>query len=179
MADRRRPGEGSSEGGLGGLFRGLGGFSELVQNLADLAQKAQEAQGEVSRGGEVGDDKGLRAVYGFSLRVGGGGKPHVEQFGNGNVKKGSKEPQIKEVREPMVDLFEEEGEVLLVAELPGVEAGDVRFEVQGEALTLSAARGERKYRKEVALPCAVDGKEALSSFRNGIFELRLRRLRAP
>jgi HSP20 family protein len=148
------------------MFRSLGGFLDLLSNLAE------QGEGELRRSGEVGGDKkGLKAVYGFSVRVGGGGKPLVEQFGN--VKDDGHGAVVEEAREPMVDVFDEGDHLLLVAELPGVDASDIRFEMKDGILTLSAARGERKYRKEVLLPGSVLAERATSSYRNGVFEIKV------
>ncbi len=46
---------------------------------------------------------------------------------------------------PAVDIYEDENEILLSAELPGVNAEDVNLELEGNLLTL---RGERRFRKE-------------------------------
>jgi len=160
--------------GLGGVFRGLGGFLDLISNLAEQAKD----QGEISRSGELNDEKrGVKAVYGFSVRMGGGGAPVVEQFGNvkgaGAGPGPGRGPVVEEAREPMVDVFDEDAHVLVVAELPGVEAGDISFEVKEDVLELSAARGERKYRKEILLPAAVRAEAATSQHRNGVFEIKL------
>ena len=50
---------------------------------------------------------------------------------------------VHELREPLVDVFEEENHVLIVAEMPGIEAEDVEVEIQDDILTLSAKRGTR------------------------------------
>lgn len=165
--------------GLGGMFRGLGGFLEL---LSEVAEKG----GEWTRQGEIGGDeqeggdegkgpgpgKGMKAVYGFTVRVGGAGEaPKVEPFGN--VKVREKGPVVDEVREPMTDLFDEADHVLVVAELPGVEAGDITFEVKDDVLHIDAARRDRKYHKEILLPAPVDGKAAAATYRNGVWEIKL------
>ena len=166
MGRKREPVTGAGDVGLGSMFRGLGGFLDL---LSDIAQKGE---GELNRSGEVGDDKkGVKAVYGFSVRVGGGGKPLVETFGN--VKDNDGRPVVEETREPMVDVFDEGDHLILIAELPGVEVNDIRFEIKDDVLSLSATRGDRKYRKEVLLPTAVLTKGAAPSYRNGVFELKL------
>jgi HSP20 family molecular chaperone IbpA len=67
---------------------------------------------------------------------------------------------VEETREPMVDVFDEGDHLLLVAELPGVEAKDIHYEIEDDVLSLSAVRGERKYRKEVLLPAPVRVKGA-------------------
>jgi len=148
------------------MFRSLGGFLDLLSTLSE------QGDGEITRSGEINDDKkGVKAVYGFSVRVGGGGKPHVEAFGN--VKDDGRGAVVEETREPIVDVFDEGDHLLLVVELPGVDAEDIRFEVEDDVLSLSASRGERKYRKEVLLPAPVVTQGASPSYRNGVFELKL------
>lgn len=170
MGRKRQREAGPAEVGLGGVFRGLGGFLDLLTDLAE------QGGGEFSRSGETGDEKkGVKAVYGFSVRVGGGGKPLVERFGN--VKDAGQGPVVDETREPMVDVFDEGDRLIVVAELPGVDADDIRFEVKDDVLSLSAARGERKYRKEVLLSSTVQTRGATPSYRNGVFELRLPKAR--
>jgi len=152
--------------GLGGLLNSLGGFLDLVSNFA-------EKQQEIQRSGEVSsEDKNVKAVYGFSVKVGGGGKPTIEPFGN-VIKKGSQGPVVDEEREPMVDVFDEEGHVMVVVELPGVGENDIKFVVDGTNLSLSAGRGDRKYSKEIRLPAACTGEGAAAACRNGVFELKL------
>jgi len=167
MAQDGKPKSGAGDVSLGGMFRSLGGFVELLSNLA------QEEGGHFSRTGEIGGDEksDMKAVYGFSVRVGGSGKPHIEKFGNVQDRGGG--PVVEEAREPMVDVFDEGEHLLLVAELPGVDAADIRFEVKDDILTLNAAHGERKYRKELLLPSLVRAEEAQPSYLNGIYKLKL------
>jgi HSP20 family protein len=47
---------------------------------------------------------------------------------------------------PAVDIFEREGQIVLKAELPGVDPKDVQIHVENNVLTLS---GERKFDNEV------------------------------
>jgi HSP20 family protein len=167
MSQKRSSRTGPADAGLGGMFKSLGGFLEL---LSDLAEKGDT---EFTKSGEVGDDKkGLKAVYGFSVRVGGGGKPRIENFGNVKSDRDGS-PVVEEAREPMVDVFDESDHVLVVAELPGVAEKEISFEVKGDVLHLSAAHGDRKYQKELLLPSAVLEKGATSSYRHGVFELKL------
>jgi len=165
--------------GLGSMFRSLGGFLDLLSNLTEQSDQdggGVSRPGEISRSGEIGNEKkGVKAVYGFSVKLGGGGKPHIEQFGN--VRERERGAVVEETREPMVDVFDEGDCILLIAELPGVEAGDVGFEVNDDVLSLTAVRGERKYRKEVLLPAAVKHEGAVISFHNGVLELKLSKVK--
>lgn len=170
MDSRRKTARDSFDVGLGGIFKGLGGFIDV---LSELAEKG----GEFSRSGETGEGKeGLKAVYGFSVKVGGGGKPTVERFGN--VKNDGEKTVVEEAREPMVDLFDEEDHVQVIAELPGVDADDIGYEIREDVLMLTAKSRARKYHKEVLLPCRVDVASAAKSYRNGVFELKLTKIKA-
>jgi HSP20 family protein len=73
----------------------------------------------------------------------------------------------------MVDVFDEQDHVLLVAEMPGVSETDVHIELKDDILTLAAARGDTKYRKEVLLPQAFTAAQMSHTCRNGILKVKL------
>jgi HSP20 family protein len=153
--------------GLGGIFKGIGSFLDLVEEME------KKGATEVRKEGELG--KEFKAVYGFSVRFAGEGKPTVEAFGNVREDK-ERGPVVDEVREPIVDVFDEGDTVMIVAELPGVDEKDIRFEIRDDIVTLSAGAGEKKYYKEILLSLqqsGIDEKKTSSSYRNGIFELKL------
>ena len=115
-------------------------------------------------------------VYGYSIKMGPEGRPKVREFGN--IKPGTRmgRPQvnIREQREPLVDVFETDGEVKVIAELPGVEKKDIKLHATEENLTISVDIPERKYYKEVELPSNVDPKQADSAYKNGVLEVTLK-----
>jgi HSP20 family protein len=109
-------------------------------------------------------------VYGYSMRIGPDGKPEIQEFGN--IKKGLKgPPEVKEEREPLVDIVETEGEVRVVAELPGVEKTDIKLHGTDDSLDISVDTPQYKYYKEVQLPAKVKVKEAASTYKNGVLEV--------
>ncbi len=81
---------------------------------------------------------------------------------------------MAEVREPLVDVFDEEQEIIIVVELPGVSEEEIHVEIQDDILSLETT-GERKYAKEILLPGAVDTATLQKAYKNGILELRLRK----
>jgi HSP20 family protein len=155
--------------GLGGIFKGLGSFIEL------LGEMAEKGESEVTRTGEARGPGRTRAMYGFTVKIGAGGEPRVERFGN--VRETNLGAVVEEVREPMVDVFDEGNEVVVIAEIPGVEENDLQLEVKDDILLLTASHGDRKYSKEVLLPCPVQENTAKSTYRNGVAEIRL--IKAP
>lgn len=110
-------------------------------------------------------------VYGYSVKIGSDGKPEVREFGN--VKPGLKGPQVKEEREPLVDIVETDGEVQVVAELPGVEKKDIKLTSTEEEMTISVDAPEHKYLKKIVFPAKVRMKEAKTQYKNGVLEVTL------
>jgi HSP20 family protein len=152
--------------GLGGLFKGMGSLLEV------LAKMSEDGKEEASRTGTVEAMGGrVKGVYGFTVRLGLGGKPVVEQFGN--IRETPSGAAVTETREPLVDVLDEGGYIRVIAEMPGVEEGDVRVKVEGDILEISASRGARQYHKEVLLPTAASPQNVATSYRNGILDVRL------
>lgn len=162
-------GGGDGGGGLGGILNGLG---ELAEKLGDLAESGRE----LSKSGEIrglGSSKDIKGVYGFTVRVGLGNEGvKIEPFGNIRRDERSGRSVVEEVREPVVDVFEEADHVLVVAEMPGISKDDVRLEVKDDVLTVTAEHGDTKYRKEVLLPGIFPREKMRMSCANGVLEVR-------
>ena len=154
---------------LGGLFKG-------IENLVDLAAKLKEAGGEIKKEGEMDLSRlkeGMKGVYGFSIKTAVGGKPVVETFGN--IKKTPEGPVVEEEREPLIDVFDEGDEILIISEVPGINGEGITLDLKGDILEIVAVGKNRKYRKEVLLPVQVR-KETLSyTYKNGILEIRVKK----
>jgi len=153
--------------GLGGIIDGL---NSLLGKIEELGEKGEEFKktGEITGpGGKV------RGVYGVSVKVGLGDQGvTIEPFGNIGKDDKTGRPVVHEVSEPIVDLFEEEGYVLLVAEMPGIGQEDVRLDLKDDILTIVAERGAKKYRKEVLLPACYSADKMSMTCRNGLLEVR-------
>jgi HSP20 family protein len=114
-------------------------------------------------------------VYGYSIKIGPDGKPEVREFGN--VKQSRSGPEVKEEREPLVDVIETNGEVHIVAELPGVEKNEIKLHGTEDTLVISVDTPQHKYYKEVRLPAKVRVKEAKTQYKNGVLEITLPKTR--
>ncbi len=99
-------------------------------------------------------------------------------------------PSLPEVRVPRVDIIDQENEVVVRAEMPGVSKEDVEVTVSDNVLTI---RGKTKkeeeeekkgeyYRKEIsygefvrniALPVEVEGDKAKAKLKEGVLEVVL------
>jgi len=90
---------------------------------------------------------------------------------------------------PRVELKEDDKQIQVTAELPGVDEKDVRVSATDDVLTIEGEkkteteekekgfyRSERYYgtfRRELALPAGIDMEKADASFKNGILKLIL------
>ena len=141
-----------------------------MEKLNELAETGVELR----RGGEShGAGQERKGIYGFTVKVGLGDQTaRVEPFGNIRADKTTGQAVVEEVREPVVDLFEEKDHLLIVAELPGIRAADVKLEVKDDVLTITAAKGDKKYRKEVLLPGSYPKAKMRLSCNNGVLEIK-------
>lgn len=151
----------------------LGGLGSLIGQLSELAEKAERSGGEVNEKGEFSAGP-VSGVYGFTVKTGLGGEqgPKVEPFGNFHKDKESGRVVVQEIREPMTDIFDEPERVLVVAEVPGVTQEDIRLDLHGDVLALTAQRGEAKYAKEILLPQSFTADKMSYACRNGILEIK-------
>ena len=155
--------------GLGSLFKGFGDFVGMLGNMVEAGEQQINRSGEFKVKG-LGDK--AQGVYGVSVRVGIGGEPHIERFGN--IRSTTGGPEVVDVREPLIDVFDEGAEIVIAAELPGAKDDAIHVEVRGDVLAISSS-GERRYAKEVLLPSPVDAASMKRSFKNGLLELRLKK----
>jgi len=112
-------------------------------------------------------------VYGYSVKIGPDGKPTVREFGNlkpGKGGEGQPSLDLQDMREPLVDVIEEENAVKVLAELPGVNKEDISLFLSDNVLTINVDTPERRYHKELSLPGEVDESSARSTYTNGILE---------
>jgi HSP20 family protein len=143
--------------GLGGLF------ATLRETMERLGQASGGSEKTVEIGGREG-----RMVFGYSVRM--GLDDAAEPFGN--VADNGRAPDATAPRQPIIDVYADGADVVVVAELPGVAEADVSVTLEGAALLIFAAG----WHKRVKLPAVVIPDSLRHSCRNGILEVRLARL---
>ena len=157
------------EAGFGGVFKGLADLIEKLGDQADKGEALKQGEGELHH-------RDVKGVYGFSVKVGLGDKGDkevkVEPFGNVRRDEKSGKTVVQEIREPVVDVFEEKDHTLVVAEMPGVSTKDVILTVKDDLLTIYAEKKDKKYRKEILLPRSYPQEKMKMTCNNGILEIK-------
>lgn len=156
-------------GGIGGIIKGL---ADMVEKLGDLAETGKE----ISRSGEIGglnSKKNIKGVYGFNVKIGlDDEKVEVEPFGNISRDEKTGQSIVQEIREPIVDVFEEEEHTIIISEMPGISAEDVQLNVKEDLLNIYAESGDKKYRKEILLPSVYQREKMIVTCNNGILKIK-------
>lgn len=149
-------------------------FEEMIRDLERTFREFEEYDREfIERWSR--DFKGKPLIWGYRVEIGPDGVPRVEYFGN--VKRKFGKPVVTEEREPIIDVFEDEETITVLAELPGVSKDKINVEVSEDKrkLYIKASDTNRKYYKEVDLPSPVDPESAKAEYRNGILEVKLKK----
>lgn len=155
-------------GDIDNMFREMEKMmEEEFKNFSDKVPKEYVKERKLPDGSTVKELGPF--VYGYSMKIGPDGKPDIQEFGN--LKKSLKGPEVKEEREPLVDVVENGDEVRVVVELPGVEKTDIKLHGTEDSLTISVDTAQSKYYKEVELPVKVRVREARSTYKNGVLEV--------
>ena len=158
-------------GNIDDMFRDMEKMmDEELKNFTDKVPKEYVKERKLPDGSTVKELGPF--VYGYSMKIGPDGKPEIQEFGN--IKKSLKgTPQVKEEREPLVDIVETNSEIHVVVELPGVEKSDIKLHGTVDSLTISVDTPQYKYYKDVQLPVKVRVIEANSTYKNGVLEVVL------
>ncbi|MGV1005615.1 MAG: Hsp20/alpha crystallin family protein [Candidatus Nanopelagicales bacterium] len=164
-----------------------GSFEEAANSFRESAESFQQSSGAQGRSRMPGSSmrsgsfnlpNGAQGVYGFSFRgLGDDQSPSVSEFGN--VKMTNEGAVVSDVREPLVDVFDEGEEILVVFELPGVADGDAQVELNGDVLALSARGQRHRFESETLLPAAVQAESGRSDHANGYLQIRYTKLTQP
>ncbi len=142
-------------------------FRYMEENMARMLDEARKMSSK--KPGEGGP-----YVYGFSMRVGPDGKPHIEEFGN---VPGIEVPtsDSSERREPLTDIIEGNKDITVIAELPGIAREDIKLDVNEESLSIKVDTADRKYYKDLSLPCKVKPDATKARYKNGVLEVKVKR----
>ena len=153
-------------------------FDEMFKEMLNNVPKELYRERRLPGGGTVREVGPF--MYGYSMTIGPDGKPVVREFGNVKPSTrasplGFRRPslEIKEERDPLVDVIPEDGKIRVVAEVPGVERSDIKLNCSEKVLTIAVDAEERKYFKEIDLPAEVDPKISKATYKNGVLEIIL------
>jgi len=112
-------------------------------------------------------------AYGFSVSLKPNGKLNVRKLRD--IEKDHLNSRICDDWEPLIDVFENNGEVTLIIGTFGIEKEDIDLSIVAEnRLTISVNNNQLNYHKEILLPVKVDPKSAKATYKNGVLRINLK-----
>jgi HSP20 family protein len=157
-------------------------FDEMFKEMLNDVPKDLYRERKLPDGGTIREIGPF--MYGYSMTIGPDGKPVIREFGNVKPSTkpsalGFKRPslEVREEREPLVDVIPEDGTIKVVAEVPGIEKSDIKLNCSENLLNISVDAEKRKYYKEISLPTEVDPKVSKATYKNGVLEVVLTKVK--
>jgi HSP20 family protein len=96
---------------------------------------------------------------------------------------------------PKLDMFEEDNELVIKAEMPGIRKKDLNISLEGDVLTIKAEKKAEKevkdathytrerrfgqYSRYMTLPARVDAEKVSATLKKGLLEIRLPKAEGP
>lgn len=112
-------------------------------------------------------------VFGFSVSIGPDGKPQVHKFDS--LRSPLQDVQTKKEDDPLLDILDCDKEIIVIAELFGVDKKDIKLAVSESTLRISVDTSERSFYKNLCLPAKVCTDSVQTSYKNGVLEVRLKK----
>lgn len=154
-------------------FSFFGGLDRFINIVSDMIENDKE---QVKLSGDLGtNSEKIKGKYGLNIKLGpgvgesGGAKDFDKAFDTL-----FEEKTASKTMEPVTDIFEEEGTVTIVAELPGVARDDIVLNFSDGTVTLTALKNGAVYRKKVALKFIPDPGTVRESFNNSIYSVSVK-----
>ncbi|RLG23053.1 Hsp20/alpha crystallin family protein [Methanosarcinales archaeon] len=132
-------------------------FEDMIEDLIDHIE-------EVNDGNPV--------VYGFSITKRPGEEPEVFEFGS----RPRVDDPVSAGYKPLLEVFETDDSVYMVAELPGIDKEDISLDATENTLTMRVRVDDQIFSENVELPARVDPSSAVAGYRNGVLEVTLTRI---
>jgi HSP20 family protein len=121
---------------------------------------------------DVGVGEFSSFVYGYSMTVELGDKPHLSNRSSKKMK-GVFEydgPKVTSEREPLAEVNVYDKEVKVVLEMPGVSKEHIKIQAYKNSVEVCSDHPQRKY-QVIDIPQVADIKTIRSTYKNGILEI--------
>ena len=153
------------------------GLLGLIDNLAELSEKSESFKKEFELAGKRGSVEYIISARPLRGRIVGHESLHQRTMKRGmKPLAGTHLQELKpgEEREPITDITENDDEIIVFMELPGIHEKDIMIDVDQNILKITINK-EKKEVKEIPLPKSVQKIGLISKYNNGILEVRIKK----
>ena len=122
-----------------------------------------------------GFDPNSRFILDYKMETDVIGKPKARYYGNFPKNPLTRDQTFSNEQELPVDVIEGEDTVSITVEIPGAEKDDIETTVAEKILKINVNSPKYKYHKLINLPCHVKEKSIKTTYKNGIFDVSIKR----
>jgi HSP20 family protein len=148
-------------------------FNDIYDELEKLGDMIDETMQKSFENSENIPSRRNR-FRGFSVKIGPNGTPRVREY---NDRDSSQTETEDDDQEPLVDFIDEGKILIILAAIPGVNKDEIELRVTESSLTVSVDAESLEWYDEFELPTKVKPKSAHASYKNGVLEVKLEKLR--
>ncbi len=116
-------------------------------------------------------------IYGFNIRMDEEQRPVVQSFGN--IRPVGPTVKFSEEREPLIDIIDKERELIMIAELPGMDKRDIKITACNDSIDLNAKNQRWSYNRKIVLESRIDPVARSANYTNGVLEITFDKLNKP
>jgi HSP20 family protein len=117
--------------------------------------------------------QGNPMIWGFSVTADPDGRIRMNPFGNLSTEGSA--PTVKNEREPLIEVMEQDSVTIIVAELPGVQKEDIQLTITETQVMIRVDTPKRKYFKVIDLSVPREREVVRFTYANGILEVHLQK----
>jgi HSP20 family protein len=149
----------------------------LFLNLESFLKEIQELTShEIREKSEKPQKKKAHPILAYCIRLGPYGRVYIREIGHfGCFAHIKRSLRTAHELKPLVDILEEDDEIRVVAELPGVSKGKIKIIGTEKNLMIYVNRQKRKPFLNLDLPCSVNLEMAKATLKNGVLEVVLKK----
>lgn len=149
-------------------------FSDIYEELERLSDMIEETMQKAFENSS--DDFSFRRnrIQRFSLKIGRDGKPKIREIDDNPEQD---DAEYGDDFEPLVDIIEDETVLVILIALPGIKKDDIDLRITENCLSVSVDSEDFEWYDELSLPVKVSTKSAHASYKNGVLEVRIEKIK--
>lgn len=149
-------------------------FNDIYDELERLGDLIDETMQKAFKSSSKDEPIKRNRFKSYSVKLGPDGKPRFRKYNS--RQHGQTEFEVIDDPEPLVDIIEEKDTVVILAAIPGVNKDDIDLRLTENNLTFSVDSADFEWYDEFKLPARVNPKEARASYKNGVLEIKVKKL---
>ncbi len=150
-------------------------FNDIYDELERLGELIDDTMNKAFDESNENSSVKWNRSKGFSIKFSSDGKPRIEEIKRRQT--WDEEEDNIDDQDPLVDLMDDGENLIILVALPGVDKESIDLRVTENCLTFAVDGSDFEWYDELKLPTRVNPKLARASYKNGVLEVKLSKLK--